>query len=416
MTVRTGLSSPEGRRTRSRGRWLPVVLWATMLLLTVAGDVILLVHWLRSPGTVWEEGPSISLDGLAFGTVGLLIAVRRRENAIGWLFLAAGVLSGVQLFTGEFAMYDRYILLDSESHAAVWGWVTGLSSVALLGVLPFALLLFPNGRFLSRRWRRFAQVSVVVSSASLLWLAVLPGELGMTPGLDNPFGVHSDAALLGTLVRAPFELGVGAPLLSCVLVGVVSLLVRWRASGRDQRAQLKWVLFAAAIGFSSILVTAMLIPVAGEGLNTIAWYFAVVSIPVAVGVSIMRYRLYAIDRIISRTVSYGLVTGLLVAVYAGLVTAVSRYTPASSSPAVAMSTLAVAALFRPLRRRVQVLVDRRFNRPRYDAARTIETFTLELRDRVDLEVLAADLLTVVHQTMQPARAGLWLRDAGGAAR
>ncbi len=187
-------------------------------------------------------------------------------------------------------------------------------------------------------------------------------------------------------------------------------------SGHEQRAQLKWVLFAATAGAGSTLLTALLRPVVGDWLNTLVWNVALSIIPVAVGISILRYRLFAIDRLISRTVSYGLVTGLLVAVYAGLVTAVSRLTPTGNSLAVAMSTLAVAALFQPLRRRVQAVVDRRFNRPRYDAARTIETFSLELRDQVDLEVLAADLLGVVHQTMQPAKAGLWLRDSTGAAR
>ena len=142
-----------------------------------------------------------------------------------------------------------------------------------------------------------------------------------------------------------------------------------------------------------------------------AWNVALSGIPVAVGISILRYRLFAIDRIISRTVSYGLVTGMLVAVYAGLVTAVSRLTPTGNSLAVAMSTLAVAALFQPLRRRVQTLVDRRFNRPRYDAARTIETFSPSCATRSTSKSLADDLLDVVHQTMQPARAGLWLRDA-----
>jgi hypothetical protein len=142
----------------------------------------------------------------------------------------------------------------------------------------------------------------------------------------------------------------------------------------------------------------------------VAWNVALSGIPVAVGISILRYRLFAIDRIISRTLSYGLVTGMLLAVYVGLVTAVSWLTPNGNSPAVAMSTLAVAALFQPLRRRVQKAVDHRFNRPRYDAARTVESFSLELRDKVDIDALATDLLDVVHQTMQPARAGLWLRD------
>jgi hypothetical protein len=250
--------------------------------------------------------------------------------------------------------------------------------------------------------------------SAIAWLLV-PGEVGLIPGVENPFGVDG-SAVLTALAGRPFETGIGAPIFVCLLVGVASLVVRWRASGSEQRAQLNWVLFAAAAGFLSTLLTSMLIPVLGSWPNTVAWNVALSGIPVAVGISILRYRLFAIDRIISRTVSYSLVTGVLLAVYAGLVTAVSPLTPTGNSLAVAMSTLAVAALFQPLRRRVQAVVDRRFNRPRYDAARTIETFTLELRDKVDLEVLAADLLTVVQQTMQPAKAALWLRDATGARR
>jgi hypothetical protein len=415
MSVPTVLSMPEERRTRGRGRWLPLVMWATMLLLTVAGDVIMLMYWLRSPGPTWEDGPTISLNGLAFGTVGLLVAVRRRENPIGWLFLAGGVLSGFQILTGEIAMYDRYVLLDRELHAAVWGWINGLASLVFLALLPFVMLLFPDGRFLSRRWHRLVPSAVALPLLSAIAWLLVPGEVGLIPGVDNPFGVDGNAVLTALAAR-PFETGIGAPIFVCLLVGVASLLVRWRASGSEQRAQLNWVLFTTAAGFCSILLTSMLIPTLGSWPNTVAWNVALSGIPVAVGISILRYRLFAIDRIISRTVSYGLVTGLLVAVYAGLVTAVSRWTNTDSPLAVAMSTLAVAALFQPLRHRVQAVVDRRFNRPRYDAARTIETFTLELRDKVDLEVLAADLLTVVHQTMQPARAGLWLRDGSGAAR
>jgi hypothetical protein len=414
MTVRTTPAPPDHQRAVRR-HWLPIALWAAMVLLTVAGDVIMLIYWLRSPGPKWADAPAISLNGLAFGTVGLLVAVRRRENPIGWLFLAGGVLSGVQVLTGEIAMYDRYMALDRELHAAVWGWINGLASLLFLALLPFVMLLFPDGRFLSRRWHRFVPFAGALPLLSAIAWLLVPGEVGLIPGVENPFGVEG-SAFLTALAGRPFETGIGAPLFVCLLVGVGSLLVRWRASASEQRAQLKWVLFAAAAGFLSILLTSTLIPMLGSWPNTVAWNTALTGLPVAVGISILRYRLFAIDRIISRTVSYGLVTGLLVAVYAGLVTAVSRLTSSDNSVSVAISTLVVAALFQPLRRRVQAIVDRRFNRPRYDAARTIETFSLELRDQVDIEKLAADLLGVVHQTMQPNKVGLWLRDAEGVAR
>jgi hypothetical protein len=400
-------------RSTASSRWRPLALWATMLLLTLAGDVIMLMHWLRSPSSAWDLGPSLTLNGLAFGTVGLLVAVRRRENPIGWMFLASGVLSGIQLVTGEIAMFDRYVLISTELHAALWAWINGLASLALLALLPFVMLLFPDGRFLSPRWRRFVPVAVLLPLLSAFAWLVVPGEIGLVPGIDNPFGVEGNA-VVSSLTGRSFETGIGAPIFVCLLVGVASMVARWRGSGYEERAQLKWVLFAAAASAGSTLVTGLLRPVVGDWLNSLVWNVALSVIPVAVGISILRYRLFAIDRLITRTVSYGLVTGLLLAVYAGLVTAVSRLTPTSNSLAVAMSTLAVAALFQPLRRRVQAVVDRRFNRPRYDAARTIETFALELRDQVDLGELSGDLLDVVHQTMQPASAGLWLRDDSGA--
>jgi hypothetical protein len=396
-------------------RRLPVPLWVVMLILVVAGDGLLLAHQMRSPGTLSPIWPAATLDGLAFGSVGVVVATRRAENPIGWLFLTIGVLSGVQLLTGEYAMYDRYVLHDSLPGASVSGWVSGLVSVAVLGLLPLVLLVFPDGRFLSHGWRRFGKVAVLLSAASALWVALTPGELGLSPGIDNPFGVESDNAVLRVVAGATFELTVGAPIFVCLMAGVVSLVLRWRSSGPEQRAQLKWVLFAATAGFSAILLTALLIPVAGEWLNNAVWSVALAVTPVAVGVSILRYHLFSIDHIISRTVSYTVITGLLVVVYAGLVTAVSRLTPTGGSWAVAGATLAVASLFQPLRRRVQAVVDRRFNRPRVDAAATIEAFGLQLRDQVDLAALAADLLAVVRQTMEPASASLWLRAAGGTA-
>jgi hypothetical protein len=407
MTTPTSTMRNDHRGTAG-GRWLPLLLWAVTVVLTLVGDAILVAHRVRSPSTVWDIGPSVTLNGLAFGTVGLLIAVRRRENPIGWLFLAAGVLSGVQLLTGEFAMYDRYVLHDRVPDAAVWGWINGFAALVLLALLPFVLLLFPDGHFLSPRWRRFVPVAVVLPTLSTLAWLVVPGELGLTPGIDNPFGVEG-SAVIDALTARSFETSIGAPIFVCLLVGVASMVMRWRGSGREQRAQLKWVLFAAAAGILSTLLTGLLKPVVGDWLNSAVWNVALSIIPVAVGISILRYRLFAIDRLISRTVSYSLVTGLLVAVYAGLVTVVSRLTPTGNSLAVAMSTLAVAALFQPVRRRIQNLVDRRFNRSRYDAARTVEAFRTRLRSQVDLDTVRADLLMVTRDTMQPTAAALWLR-------
>ncbi|MDP9219726.1 MAG: hypothetical protein M3P23_04205 [Actinomycetota bacterium] len=391
---------------------LPWALWALAVALVVAADALVIAQLLSPASPLFAAWPAATLNALTFATVGAVVALRRPGNPVGWLFLVIGVLSGVQLGTGEYAMYDRYVRHDALPGTAVSGWVCGVASVLVLGLMSFVLLLFPDGRFLSRQWRRFGQVAVLLTGVSVLALAVAPGELGLTAGIDNPFGLSSDSELADLVAGAPFELTIGAPVILCALVGVACLVVRWRRAGAEQRAQLKWVLFAAAAGFTAVVLSASLIPLVGEWANNMAWNVALAVIPVAAGASILRYRLYDIDHIVSRTVSYTVVTGLLVAVYAGLVTAVSRLIPENSkSLAVAASTLAVAALLQPLLRRVRAVVDRRFNRSRYDSARTVEAFSLRLREQVDLGALQADLLAVVHETMQPTSARLWLRGA-----
>lgn len=250
---------------------------------------------------------------------------------------------------------------------------------------------------------------MLLIAVSVAGVAVLPGEMGLTPGIENPFAVSLDNPVLRTVGAARWEIGLGAPLMVCALTGVASLFVRARTGDVEQRTQLKWVLYAAGVGFSAIVLSAALVPVLGEWLPEAVWNVALASIPVAVGVSILRYRLYDIDRLVSRTVTYGLLSGLLIAIYVGSVGAISQLTPTGNSLAVAASTLAVAGMFQPLRGRVQGAVDRRFNRSRYDAERTVEAFSLRLRDEVDLDAMKTELLTVVQQAVQPVTVDLWLR-------
>ncbi len=406
----TTTQARHGHVVKGVRRRLPWVLWAVTMVLIIFGVGLVVAHFLKSPAAPRPPWLAFTLDALTFGTVGLIVAIRRHDNPIGWLFLVIGVMSGAALVTGEYAMYVRYVLHDALPGASVSAWICAMAALVVLGVLPFVLLLFPSGQFLSQRWRRFAPVVVLLTTVSGLAIAFGPAPSdGLTPGLENPFAISTDNPAVRAFASGRFELAVGAPLIFCTLAAVASLLVRWRSSQPDQRAQLKWVLFAAAVGFGAIVVSAALIPLLGDWLSELLWILALPAIPVACGVSILRYRLYDIDRIVSRTVTYAALTGLLVASYAGLVTAVSRLTPSSSSLAVASSTLAVAALFQPLRRWLQGAVDRRFNRARYDAARTVEAFRLQLRDEVDLEAVRTDLLSVVRQTLQPESATLWLR-------
>jgi len=389
-------------------RRLPWALGALALALLVASGVlgVLQVGSSGSPGfPAWK---AVTMNAVTFGAVGFLIASRRPGNAIGWLFLGIGVASALQLVTGEYATYDRYVLHDRLVGTAVSAWVSQLAVVMLFATVPFVLMLFPDGRFGSARWpvaAWFAGTGGLLSTAAA---AVSPAELSNTVGIQNPFGapVHG-LALMVINVLGPL------PLIISLLVGVASLVMRWRGAGGEQRQQVKWVAFAAAAGFGGIILSILLSPFVGGWLADFAWTVGAAIVPLAAGVSILRYRLYDIDRIVSRTVSYATVTGLLVATYVGLVTAVSRFTPSSSSLSVAASTLAVAALFQPLRRRVQTVVDQHFNRARYDAARTVEEFSLRLREEVDLEAVRDDLLAVIRQTLQPTSTMLWLRSSEG---
>ena len=342
-----------------------------------------------------------AIVAISLAVVGALITTHRPRNPIGWIFCAVGLTQGLLSFCYE---YGSYALRTAPGAvpggrlafwAATWLWAPG---VGLL--FTFVPLLFPDGRLPSRRWRPVAWLSSVAIAlncglpAALLW------------PLRGPALIEYDA---GKPLQAGQELVLGAALLllvSCGLACVVALFVRFHGAHGIERQQLKWFLFASVITVVAV--------VEGQLESRLLVLPLVVSIPVAVGVAILRYRLYDIDRLINRTLVYGLLTAILGGAYAvGVLVIGQRVSPGDhpSSLVVAASTLAVAALFQPLRRAIQRLVDRRFNRRRYDAAETIEAFSSRLRDEIDLDTLAAELLTVVHQTVEPTQASLWLRHA-----
>ena len=274
-----------------------------------------------------------------------------------------------------------------------------------LGITLPALLL-PNGRLRSRRWRL-----VVASSVTGAVLAILAGSLSPGPleeaGIDNPLGLGGPAGKVAAVLTVA---GVVLHWLS-LPPAAVCVVLRFRSSRGVERQQMRWVAAGVAGAVGGLLLG---LP-GGLGLvpDYISWivFPALLCPPVAIGVAVLRYRLYDLDRVISRTLTYGLLTVLLGLGYAGLVLGLGRLLPEGSSLVVAAATLAAAALFQPLRRRVQQLVDRRFNRRRYDAARTVDGFATRLRDQVDLDALHGELLAVVDQTMQPTSTSLWLRSA-----
>jgi hypothetical protein len=338
----------------------------------------------------------------AFMGVGALIVAHRPGNAVGWIFAAIALLAVTGAMAEEYALYASTTRPGALPVPVLAGWYaswTWYPTIAL--ALVFTPLLFPDGRLPSPRWRPVPWLAGATTAAASALTAVQPTiDLGGGRHVDNPIGT---AAVTNPIWnRIEDLLGVLA------VAAVASLIVRFRRSRGDERLQLKWFTYAAAL-LPLVFLGDLLPTTAGNLL-----FAAVVAfLPVAAGVAILRYRLYEIDRLINRTLVYGLLTALLAAVYAGLVLVGGQlFGGLGGQPpswAVAGATLAVAALFQPARRRIQEAVDRRFNRRRYDAARTIEAFSARLRHHVDLDSLSTELLAVVDQTVQPTRASLWLR-------
>ena len=349
-----------------------------------------------------------------FPALGVLIAFRRPRNSIAWLCLAIGFVWGLVAVTEPLLAYERIhpgFLRRPDLVLAVTGplWVPG---VGLIGT--FLVLLFPDGRLPSARWRPLAWLSaltmVLVSTGMLLGPANY-ADHGF-PNLENPLGVKGLDSFAG-LFFVPIAL---IPV--CIVASAVALLVRYRRARGIERLQLKWLVAAGAVtALTYVLVMAASLPFELIGRTFPTWLeslqnvtmFPFALIPVSIGIAVLRYRLYAIDRLISRTVSYAVVVGVLAAVYAGVVFLLRGLLPVQGDLAVAASTLVVAALFNPLRRGVQQRVDRRFNRPRYDAELEVERFAGRLRTHLDLDELTGDLLGVVVKTVQPSMASLWIQ-------
>jgi hypothetical protein len=394
-------------RPRTR-RVLAWALWLVTFGCCAAGLLVTLAIYRPLTLGVLVEGALYAFFFvLGFATVGLVLALRRPGNPIGWLYGAAGLAWAYTIPLGpwidQLVREHRPLPFVAQVAAAFgeYGWAPAIA----LGVTLPALLL-PNGRLRSRRWRL-----VVVSSLTGAVLAVVAGGLAPGPlvemGIDNPLGLAGpagDVAAALTIVGVLLHWWSLPPAAVCVVL-------RFRSSRGVERQQMRWV----AAGASGAVVGLVLAVPGGLGLlpdvTSDIIYPALLCPPVAIGVAVLRYRLYDLDRIVSRTLGYGLLTVLLGLGYAGVVLGLGRLLPDSSNLVVAAATLAAVAAFSPLHRRVQRVVDRRFNRRRYDAARTVEVFAARLRDQVDLDALHGELLVVVDQTMQPTRASLWLRHA-----
>jgi hypothetical protein len=384
----------------------------------------------QSPGN-WVTLSAVSdslgfVAFLAFPLVGALIASRRPDNTVGWILLVDGLLWMFLSMTDSYSVYGVAKPGSVPFPVAIgtlgnqWLWVP---TVGLLGI--YLLLLFPDGRLPSRRWRPLAWFSGTVIVLMSVTGGLAPGPLENQGGVRNPFGVEEAPWLAdAALVMLPL-----LPL--CILTAAVSLVMRFRRSGGEVREQIKWIAFVASFAglaylialVSPFILAPQMLSNAGKLPPTPLWFELLFSVavlgfagvPVAIGFAILRYRLYEIDILINRTLVYGSLTAVLAVVYFGGVATTQAIfhalTGQEQQPqlTIVVSTLVIAALFNPLRRSIQSFIDRRFYRSKYDARTTLEAFSAKLRDETDLDALSDDLVGVVRETMQPAHVSLWLR-------
>jgi PAS domain S-box-containing protein len=394
-------------------------LCAVSLTLTALGLFLLVVS--RSPVGVpvyagapvfdyWLENTVIAIS---FSTVGAIITPRLPpKNPIGWIFCSIGLIAGMRLFVSEYAIVT--LLAEPRSVPAilpggeVLAWISSWLWVLHIGLFVFLALLFPDGRLPSSRWRPFAWLVGVVIVTGTVSVALWPETAAGFDLVNHPLGIEVATDTMNPVETILYALG---------LVAAASPLVRLRRSMGVERQQLKWFAYAVAV----LATSAILAYVVSESVRVVwlGWasfmlvIASVVGLPVAVGIAILRYRLYNIDLLLNRTLVYGALTAVLAAVYFGsivLFQALFRaFTGQESQVAVVVSTLAIAALFTPLRLRIQSFIDRRFYRRKYDARKTLEAFSAKLRIETDLDALSSELIDVIRETMQPTRVSLWLK-------
>ena len=333
---------------------------------------------------------------MAVPVTGFVLASRRPENRIGWLFLVAGLALGLSGFSNPYALHALVADRGSLPAGLVFAWLSNWIWIIAVAALAFLFLLFPTGQLRSRRWRPaawFAGGAFAIATVSTLITAT---RLWAHPFTSSPGSLDGLTALLE--VMAGFLISAG------LLVSVVAVVIRFAKSSGEERLQLKWCA-AAALVLAVVFVASIWL---NSAVVNVLQSVAFLCLWTAIATAVLKYRLYEIDRIISRTLAYAIVTGLLVGLYAGLVLLATHVLSFSSPVAVAAATLAAAALFSPVRHRVQRAVDRRFNRARYDADTTVALFSAHLKDAVNLDSVQDDLASVVQRALEPAHVSVWI--------
>jgi len=387
----------------SRLAWSSFLVCALLTGATVALQAMTLS--VELPGE-YASRPADMIQGIAylfFPWVGALIASRRPSNSIGWLILVAMMVFSLDAFFGEYALRGLVVDPGSVPAAGFASWIYQWTWIIPLGLLPVLFAVFPSGRprIRAERW-------ILVPSGGAVFL--IAGPLAALSWAHRGRALLVDPDSIAALETVNAVVPVALMLfLTSLILSVISLLVRWRKSVGDERLQIKWLVTAGFLVFVDFFLNSF-VDIGGLWRQLLSTA-AVLTVPVALGVAILRYRLYDIDRIISRTLTYGALTAALSGGFLLVVLALQSLLPVpDDSPLiVAVSTLGVIAAFGPLRRRFQSAVDHRFNRSRYDAARAIETFGTRLRDTVDIESVETDLVVAVHNTIHPAHVSLWLK-------
>jgi hypothetical protein len=386
---------------------------ATSLVLTVLGLLLLVTSQLRTGAPVYDYWLVNTVIAIGFSTVGAVITPRLpRQNPIGWLFCTIGLAGGIRLFVAEYAIVTLLAEPGSLPSKLPGGetlaWVSSWVWVLHLGLFVFLALLFPDGRPPSARWRTWVWGIGVVVVAATVSVALWPETARGFDPINHPLGTEVATDIINPVETIVYALG---------LIAAASLLARLRGSKGVERQQVKWFTYAVAVLATSATLAYVVSEPMGavwlEWVSSVLVVVGVVGLPVAVGIAILRYHLYNIDLIINRTLVYGPLTVVLAGLYFGSIVVLQllfrALTGEESQLVVVASTLAIAALSNPLRRRIQGFIDRSFYRRKYDARKTLEAFSAKLRDDTDLDALSGDLVGVVRETMQPAHVSLWLR-------
>jgi uncharacterized membrane protein YhdT len=396
-------------RTANRLAWGSCAL---SLVLTALSLLLLILNLSYPNAHLYEPWLDNTLTAISYAPVGALIASRHPENPVGWLLCLYGFVISLSYFSAEYAIYALLAQPDSLPAGEAMAWVFSWMLPLVIGFSTLSYLLFPTGRLPSRRWRWAVWLTVAFIVVGVLLGAFSSGPLSDLGPIQNPLGIVSLADIYSAILYTTF---------SVLLVAVISsVFVRLRRAGGVEHQQIKWFAYAVAANAIAVVVayvipglieTPLWFERVGFALNNIV----IPAIPIAIGIAILRYRLYDIDLLINRTLVYGSLTLMLALVYFGGVTATqavfTALTGQEEQPqlTIVVSTLVIAALFTPLRRRIQSFIDRRFYRRKYDARKTLEAFSAQLRDETDLNALSEDLVGVVRETMQPAHVSLWLR-------